>query len=71
MELWNQETSTCLKKQKVMRLIKDKIGGKIMKEIVVQDLRYIAISQMMIMLKKSKKHKEVRDLTENKIPRLQ
>ena len=42
-----------------------------MKEIVVQDLRYIAISQMMIMLKKSKKHKEVRDLTENKIPRLQ
>lgn len=71
MELWNQETSTCLKKQKVMGLIKDKIGGKIMKEIVVQDLRYIAISQMMIMLKKSKKHKEVRDLTENKIPRLQ
>lgn len=71
MELWNQETSTFLKKQKVMGLIKDKIGGKIMKEIVVQDLRYIAISQMMIMLKKSKKHKEVRDLTENKIPRLQ
>ena len=71
MELWNQETSTFLKKQKVMGLIKDKIGGKIMKEIVVQDLRYIAISQMMIMLKKSKKHKEVRDLTENKIPRQQ
>lgn len=54
-----------------MGLIKDKIGGKIMKEIVVQDLRCIAISQMMIMLTKKQRTENKTPRTKNKTPRLQ